>query len=238
MKKKVIFIIIIVGLVLSGIGIGWTMKHPKQLPLNRIHNESARLRHQEQSKDNIENILSDLESFCFKRDRRFGDSVGWTLGISWTENDKAKWITLYDTGIEYEGYIYTTKYTEAYSEYWTQLLSLFEDTSEQLRTIGIYEKTNDEMIQECLENNMWIVLVEYHEMSDGTWQADDHTYQYRLEISGRLNNAEKDVSYVYLSNIENISFEQAWKASGLSSNMNDYFDEQDAKLVAMKTIEK
>ena len=104
MKKKVIFIIIIVGLVLSGIGIGWTMKHPKQLPLNRIHNESASLRHQEQSKDNIENILSDLESFCFKRDRRFGDSVGWTLGISWSENDKAKWITLYDTGIEYEGY--------------------------------------------------------------------------------------------------------------------------------------
>ena len=46
------------------------------------------------------------------------------------------------------------------------------------------------------------------------------------------------IAYVYLSNIENITFEQAWKAAGLSSSMSDYFDEEDAKLVAMKTIEK
>ena len=61
-------------------------------------------------------------------------------------------------------------------------------------------------------------------MSDGTWQCDGHIYKYRLEISGRLSNAVKDSTYIYLSNIEDITFEQAWKASGLSSNMDDYFD--------------
>ena len=34
--------------------------------------------------------------------------------------------------------------------------------------------------------------------------------------------------------IKDITFEQAWKASGLSSNMDDYFKEEDAKFVAMK----
>ena len=129
MRKKIIFGIIIIGLVILSIGIRWTMKHPKNLPLNRVHKESARLRHQEQAKDNIENILNDLESFRFKRDGHFGDSVGWTLGISWSENDKVKWITLYDNCIEYEGYLYTTEYVEEYSEYWSQLLGLFEDKS-------------------------------------------------------------------------------------------------------------
>ena len=50
----------------------------------------------------------------------------------------------------------------------------------------------------------------YSEMSDGTWQCDGHIYKYRLEISGRLSNAVKDSTYIYLSNIEDITFEQAW----------------------------
>ena len=73
----------------------------------------------------------------------------------------------------------------------------------------------------------------YSEMSDGTWQCDGHIYKYRLEISGRLSNAVKDSTYIYLSNIEDITFEQAWKASGLSSNMDDYFDIDEAVLVEL-----
>lgn len=37
------------------------------------------------------------------------------------------------------------------------------------------------------------------------------------EISGRMPNAAKNSTFVYLSNLPEISFEQAWKASGLSS---------------------
>lgn len=73
----------------------------------------------------------------------------------------------------------------------------------------------------------------YSEMSDGTWQCDGHIYKYRLEISGRLSTAVKDSTYIYLSNIEDITFEQAWKASGLSSNMDDYFDIDEAVLVEL-----
>lgn len=74
----------------------------------------------------------------------------------------------------------------------------------------------------------------YYEMSDGTWQFDGYTYKYRLEISGKMPNAVKDSTYVYLSNLENISFTQAWKAAGLSSNTEDYFALEEAVLVEMK----
>ena len=129
MRRKVVFSIIIIGLVVLSIGIGWTVKHPKHLPLDRINIENAQLKQHQYARDNIASILNDLESFHFKRDKRFGDSVGWTLGISWSNNDKARWMTLYDNCIEYEGYLYTTEYVEEYSEYWSQLLGLFEDTS-------------------------------------------------------------------------------------------------------------
>ena len=71
----------------------------------------------------------------------------------------------------------------------------------------------------------------YCEMSDGTWQCDGHTYKYRLEITGRISNAVKDTTYVYLSNIEEISFERAYLAGGLSSNSHDYFSPDEAMLV-------
>ncbi len=74
----------------------------------------------------------------------------------------------------------------------------------------------------------------YYEMSDGTWKCEDHIYKYRLEIKGRMPNAAKDSTFVYLSNQEEISFEQAWKAAGLSSNSEDYFSPEEAVLVEME----
>ena len=102
--------------------------------------------------------------------------------------------------------------------------------------VKTYETTAENSFTESSEesSSAYITLVRYYEMSDGTWRTDDHIYQYRLEITGRLNNAIKDSTYVYLSNTEDITFEQAWKASGLSSNMKDYFKAEDARLVAMK----
>ncbi len=34
----------------------------------------------------------------------------------------------------------------------------------------------------------------YYEMTDGTWMCDDHMYQYRLEITGRMQNAAVNAS--------------------------------------------
>ncbi|MBE6932417.1 MAG: immunogenic protein [Ruminococcaceae bacterium] len=75
----------------------------------------------------------------------------------------------------------------------------------------------------------------YYEMSDGTWQAEGITYQYRLEITGRMHNAAVDSTFVYLSNLENISFDRAWKAAGLSSRLSDYFAPEEAILVDWQT---
>ncbi len=79
-----------------------------------------------------------------------------------------------------------------------------------------------------------MILIEHYEMSDGTWKTDEYTYKYRLEITGRMGNAVKDTTFIFLSNIEDITFEQAWKAAGFSSNMDDYFDVEVAKFVGMQ----
>ena len=77
-------------------------------------------------------------------------------------------------------------------------------------------------------------LKPYYEMSDGTWKCGDVTYAYRLEICGRMPNAAKDSCFVYLSNLEEISFEQAYKAAGLSSSSDDYFSPEEAVLVEVR----
>ena len=71
----------------------------------------------------------------------------------------------------------------------------------------------------------------YHAMSDGTWQMDGQAYRYKLEFCGRMPNAAMDTTFVYLSNLENMTFEQAWKAAGLSSQRADYFAPEEAVLV-------
>ncbi len=77
-------------------------------------------------------------------------------------------------------------------------------------------------------------ITTYYGMDDGTWQCNDISYQYRLEISGRMPNAAEDSTFVYLSNLENITFEQAWKAAGLSSSLADYFPVEDAVCVEIR----
>ena len=100
--------------------------------------------------------------------------------------------------------------------------------------VRTYEVTDPDLSEQYFAEDKLVTIVKYYEMSDGTWQTDGHSYKYRLEITGRINNAVKDSTFVYLSNIEEISFEQAWKSAGLSSNSDDYFDPEEAVLVEMK----
>lgn len=94
--------------------------------------------------------------------------------------------------------------------------------------VQTYEKTVSE---QASPNNEPVIMVKHYEMSDGTWKTDEYIYQYRLEITGRMNNAVKDSTFIFFNNIEDITFDQAWKAAGFSSNMDDYFDVGDAKFV-------
>ena len=114
------------------------------------------------------------------------------------------------------------------------LFSLIGCSQKEVSVIKTYDVTDSELTEECFENNELVTIVKYYEMSDGTWKTDDYTYQYRVEVTGRMNNAAKDSMFVFLSNTKDITFDQAWKASGLSSNTDDYFKEEETKLVAVK----
>lgn len=79
-------------------------------------------------------------------------------------------------------------------------------------------------------------LKTYYQNTDGTWQCEGYQYKYRLEITGRQPLAETDTTYVYLSNLESIPFEQAMWASGLSSSLTQYFSYEEAMLVEILTV--
>ena len=85
-------------------------------------------------------------------------------------------------------------------------------------------------VRNTIEGNMKT----YCEMTDGTWMCDGRPYQYRLEISGRMPNAAVDSTFVYLSNIPEITFDQAYRAAGVSSSSEDYFSPEEAILVEMR----
>ena len=56
------------------------------------------------------------------------------------------------------------------------------------------------------------IVATYYEMNDGTWQCDDRTYQFRLELTGRMPNAESDSYYVVLTDNEDLTFEDVSKS--------------------------
>lgn len=102
--------------------------------------------------------------------------------------------------------------------------------------VKTYDATPEDKISEYIKNGELCYSSTHYELSDGTWKVKElpYTYKYKLELTGRLHNAVKDSTYIILSNRNDITFEQAWKASGLSSNTEDYFDAKDAIIVGQK----
>lgn len=106
--------------------------------------------------------------------------------------------------------------------------------SGEAEVVNTFTATPEELITERIEQGEEVTTQTYYELSDGTWKTDDCAYQYRLVVTGRLHNAVKDTTYTILSNIEEITFDQAWKASGLSSSTEDYFSGEEAVFVAIQ----
>ncbi len=99
---------------------------------------------------------------------------------------------------------------------------------------ALYEQTPTEEIQEKYDNEELVITKMHYYNTDKQWCSGGYTYKYRLEITGRMNNAAKNTTYIILSNSKDITFDQAWKASGFSSLMSDYFDPKDAMIVGQK----
>jgi hypothetical protein len=108
-------------------------------------------------------------------------------------------------------------------------------SKKEISIVKTYEVTDASMSHSTFDNNGEIAnLVEYYEMSDGSYMTESgDTYKYRLVITGRMNAAVRDITFVFLSNIKDIPFDRAWKAAGFSSNTNDYFNPEDAILVGI-----
>ena len=98
----------------------------------------------------------------------------------------------------------------------------------------IYEPTPSEQIDEKYDNEEFVITKLHYENLDGEWVSEGYTYKYRLEITGRMNHAAKNTTFIVLSNTKDITFDQTWKASGLSSNMADYFDPAVSVIVGHK----
>ena len=77
------------------------------------------------------------------------------------------------------------------------------------------------------------IMTTYYEMNDGTWECDDRTYQFRLELTGRLPNAASDSRYVVLTDNGNLTFEDVSK-SMYSSSLADSAVMTDSIVVEMK----
>ncbi len=98
----------------------------------------------------------------------------------------------------------------------------------------LYEKTPTEQIEKKQDNGDFVITKMHYYNTEKKWCANGYTYKYRLEITGRMHNAAKDSTYIILSNTEDITFDQAWKAFGFSSLSTDYFKPEDAVIVGYK----
>lgn len=110
------------------------------------------------------------------------------------------------------------------------------ESGNEVSVVETFEKTT---VTDSYEE--WIMHT-YYKLSDGTWSVDivdDETgevetlsYLYRIVLHDRMPNAEVDSNYIILSNRDNITFEQAFMASGLSSKLSDYFTKDEAVFVS------
>ena len=113
-------------------------------------------------------------------------------------------------------------------------LVLFGCAKKEISIVKTYEVTDASVRDTAYDNGEIANFVEYYEMSDGSYMTESgDTYKYRLVITGRMNAAVRDSTFVFLSNIKDIPFDRAWKAAGFSSNTNDYFNPEDAILVGI-----
>jgi len=100
--------------------------------------------------------------------------------------------------------------------------------------VTVYEETPTDQVEEAFDKGEFVIRKTHYQDIDGSWVCNGYSYLFRLEVTGKLHASEKNSTYIILANRKDITFDQAWKASGLSSNLNDYFTPDDAVIVGIK----
>ena len=99
---------------------------------------------------------------------------------------------------------------------------------------GMYLATPQWQTDYLWEKEEFIITKSHFLSVYDEWMCEDYKYKYRLEITGKRDMDTHNTTYIVLSNTENITFNQVWKASGFSSNTADYFDPADAVIVGYR----
>ena len=99
---------------------------------------------------------------------------------------------------------------------------------------GMYLATPQWQTDYLWEKEEFIITKSHFLSVYDEWMCEDYKYKYRLEITGKRDMDAHNTTYIVLSNTENITFDQVWKASGFSSNTADYFDPADAVIVGYR----
>ena len=97
-----------------------------------------------------------------------------------------------------------------------------------------YAVTPEGQISQRMENEEFVIYSEHYQNAEGDWVCGEYTYDFRLEITGRMPNAAKNSTYIVLSNTQDITFDETWPASGLSSNLSDYIDPSQSVIVGFR----
>lgn len=122
------------------------------------------------------------------------------------------------------------------ADFWYVIVTVYADLNGNAEIIDTIEFRHIDIYNSVPDTYAYVWngnIKTYYEMPDETWECEGNTYKYRLQITGVMPNAVTNSTYVYLSNIEEITFEQAYMAAGLSSNLDDYFTPEEAILVEM-----
>ena len=145
------------------------------------------------------------------------------------QDTQQAWRLVYDDEFLY--YVLQQKNGDLYLAYGYTSKSFGEASFRWLFKLAA--QSNDLGPVETIQGN----LKTYYKNADGTYQFNGQTYKTRMEIRGQMPNSSATSTFVYLSNLKNISFARAWKAAGFSSNMSDYLAPEEAVLVEWRTEE-
>lgn len=113
---------------------------------------------------------------------------------------------------------------------------LEEYLRESLHAKTLYAPTSISEMEACYDREDWVTTRLYYEIGD-EWVCNGYSYPHRLEITGEMPGTDGLCqSFLVLSSTKDLTFQQVLNASGISSNLGDYFLPEEAVIVANRVF--
>lgn len=98
-----------------------------------------------------------------------------------------------------------------------------------------YQKTASDKIEDAISEGKVDVIKTYYKMDDGTYTVENYSvvYKDRVELVGNPGGS-KTVTLVVLTNIEEVTFDEAWQDVMESDEYNTVLNPKESIVVAMR----